>query len=139
MQDNYGATVLYSDEMKTVLNEYKAKKGFDPDTNYLFLVAQRESGKEGGYNPYGKQAGFIFMGSYFAQLTDPYPFIVTLGHELGHGAFRLKHTFLAELGPMMIPEGTTKNLMDYTDFSIGLNKYQWDLIDRSPALESVLP
>ncbi len=138
MQDNYSETVLYTDEMKTVLSDYSKKFGFKNDTQYLFLVAQRESGKEGGYNPYGRQAGFIFMGRTFPDQRYLYPFMVTLAHEIGHGAFSLNHTFYSpDRKRPAIPQGTTTNLMDYTVDKIDLFKYQWDLIDKSSAVKAV--
>ncbi|MGM0375892.1 MAG: hypothetical protein ACQEQ0_03900, partial [Bacteroidota bacterium] len=49
-------------------------------------------------------------------------------HELGHGAFNLRHTF-SEEATHLIEEGTTDNLMDYgRPPGTKLWKYQWDLI-----------
>ncbi|MBS1508887.1 MAG: hypothetical protein JSS79_19780 [Bacteroidetes bacterium] len=47
-----------------------------------------------------------------------------MAHELGHGAFTLKHTFADNNA---LPQGTTDNLMDYHD-GTHLWKLQWDRI-----------
>jgi hypothetical protein len=47
-------------------------------------------------------------------------------HELGHGTFRLYHTF-SDKNDYLVPRGTTDNLMDYNDGE-ELHKYQWDLV-----------
>jgi len=49
-----------------------------------------------------------------------------LSHELAHGTFNLRHTFSDKAKPQL-PQGTTTNLMDYTN-NTELWKYQWDLI-----------
>ena len=70
-----------------------------------------------------QQAGPIKSG--FGFLT-PQADARTAAHELGHGAFNLRHTFSND-NVVNLPEGTTQNLMDY---SVGteLWKYQWDYI-----------
>jgi len=47
-------------------------------------------------------------------------------HELGHGTFRLYHTF-SDKNDYIVPKGTTDNLMDYNNGK-ELHKYQWDLV-----------
>jgi hypothetical protein len=49
-----------------------------------------------------------------------------IAHELGHGTFRLYHTF-SEKNDYLVPRGTTDNLMDYNQGK-ELHKYQWDLV-----------
>jgi hypothetical protein len=49
-----------------------------------------------------------------------------IAHELGHGTFRLYHTF-SEKNDYLVPRGTTDNLMDYNQGK-ELHKYQWDYI-----------
>ena len=56
--------------------------------------------------------------------------IHTMAHELGHGAFSLRHTFKEEKNTL--PEKGTDNLMDYAD-GTKLYKYQWDRL-RSPEI-----
>ena len=69
-----------------------------------------------------QQAGPIKSGYGF---LTPQSDARTAAHELGHGAFNLRHTFSND-NVVNLPEGTTQNLMDY---SVGteLWKYQWDL------------
>jgi hypothetical protein len=70
--------------------------------------------------PRNKQAGFVFIGPHKG---DTQEFLKTIAHELGHGAFNLKHTFLEH----NLPSGSTDNLMDYSS-GTALYKYQWDYI-----------
>ena len=66
--------------------------------------------------PRSKQAGFIFVEAHRnADIAQ------TIAHELGHGAFHLRHTFF-EFG---ISPGSTDNLMDYPA-KTRLDKWQWD-------------
>jgi len=50
-------------------------------------------------------------------------------HELGHGVFRLYHTFSSK-NVVTLTQGTTDNLMDYSSntTATALYKYQWDYI-----------
>ncbi|HEY9123559.1 MAG TPA: hypothetical protein VIO15_04410, partial [Bacteroidales bacterium] len=50
----------------------------------------------------------------------------TIAHELGHGAFKLYHTFSSNNKYTLTPN-STDNLMDYNN-GVALNKYQWDAI-----------
>ncbi|MEQ9305123.1 MAG: hypothetical protein RJQ14_14540, partial [Marinoscillum sp.] len=49
--------------------------------------------------------------------------MTTIAHELGHGVYRLEHTF-SEKG---LPQNDTENLMDYGG-GRELYKYQWDYV-----------
>lgn len=107
----------YSPDMKKVLH---AHGRFQNDTYYLFLIAEPRSESTLGYMPRNKQAGFVFIGPHKG---DTQEFLKTIAHELGHGAFNLKHTFLEH----SLPSGSTDNLMDYSP-GTALYKYQWDYI-----------
>ncbi len=48
----------------------------------------------------------------------------TIAHELGHGFFELRHTFVKKYN---VKQGTTDNLMDYNN-GRQLIKYQWDVL-----------
>lgn len=109
----------YTVEMNAIIDGYKQRNKINDDTYYLFIVPRSESGKALGYLPLAREMGFIFTDKAKGNL-----FIKTIAHELGHGAFHLKHTF--EAYPAL-GEGTTDNLMDYAS-GVNLNKYQWDLI-----------
>ena len=69
-----------------------------------------------GYMPIGYQHGFIF---------EQFDVARTYAHELSHGAFALHHTFSANSESFHANEGTTTNLMDYTESGITLNHLQW--------------
>jgi len=65
--------------------------------------------------------GFVFLNNVSADGVAR-----IAAHELGHGAFRLYHTFSSD-NRYILPEGTTDNLMDYNG-GTALYKYQWDYI-----------
>ncbi len=115
----------YTAEMETLISEYEQKKALEEDTYYLFLVSGSESKTKLGYMPRKKTAGFIYM-----DLARGGSLIKTIAHELGHGAFRLEHTYKTYAS---LATGTTDNLMDTRPDGIVLHKYQWDLI-HDPAL-----
>jgi hypothetical protein len=71
-----------------------------------------------GDMPLGKQWGYLF-GNADAR---------TLAHELGHGKTKLQHTFKGDL----ITQGSTKNLLDYSD-GTDLVRSQWEYI-HDPAV-----
>ena len=71
-----------------------------------------------GYMPLQRQVGFIY--------DNPNLFIIA--HELGHGAFNLRHTFSPE--NFIAAERTTQNLMDYAG-GTELWAHQWGQI-RDP-------
>jgi len=116
------APKTYTVEMTQVIKDFAARESFDPDAHYLFLVLPAEQDWS-GVNPFRKNVGFIFMDKLMT--GNKSEFVITMAHEIGHGAFRLNHTF-DELKPL--PKGSTLNLMDYSDGSRELAKYQWDQI-----------
>jgi len=75
----------YTGDMKTVIN---AKSNLNDEEYYLFLVPTGANNTENGYIPRSKQAGFIFIDGS----EDNTSITHTMAHELGHGAFTLKHT-----------------------------------------------
>ena len=115
-----GETGLFSNytaDMKKVLNTWGRFQG---NTYYLFLINESSNPSTLGYMPRSKQAGFVFVGPHEG---DGEEFIKTMAHELGHGAFNLRHTFSEH----NLPLGTTDNIMDY-GHGTALFKYQWDRI-----------
>ena len=116
----------YTAEMRQVINAYLNKRILAPETYYLFLVEGAKNPAKLGYMPRKRQAGFIF--------TKPHgsneQLLQTIAHELGHGAFRLEHTFGKY--PALI-QGTTDNLMDYNR-GTRLNKYQWEYMHNPVAV-----
>ncbi|MCG8532714.1 MAG: hypothetical protein MI749_18935 [Desulfovibrionales bacterium] len=119
----------YTDEMNALVDAYAESKELDRDKYYLFVVDKPESqmGKQ-GYMPRKRQIGFIFSGNHNSQSQ----LMHTIAHELGHGAFRLEHTFKEHPS---LAQGSTDNLMDYTsDQQTNLLKYQWDHIHDPVAM-----
>jgi hypothetical protein len=92
---------------------------------YIFLVKGFATGSNTdiGYMPFANQYGFVKApGLSDRQVAR------TIAHELGHGAFGLKHTFDPEYGVSDNPQITRAlNLMGYND-STHLAKFQWDII-----------
>jgi TANFOR domain-containing protein len=107
----------YTADMKKVINTFG---DLDDDTYYLFLVNNAKTGRELGYMPRGKQAGFIFVNRHGSNAGA---LVRTMAHELGHGAFNLHHTFKEP--NITLREGDTDNLMDYPA-GHRLYKFQWD-------------
>jgi hypothetical protein len=58
--------------------------------------------------PINGQCGFIFLNNVSADGVAR-----VAAHELGHGAFRLYHTFSSK-NVVTLTQGTTDNLMDYS-------------------------
>ncbi len=108
----------YMPDMQPIVSYFKnncPKYNASDENTYYLLFGCTNDGAVLGYMPRARNAGFIFD-------VSPH----TIAHELGHGAFNLKHIFSSdELGEGN--KGLTNNIMDY---SIGstLYKHQWDLI-----------
>ena len=110
----------YTDDMKAIIGAYKDQFGRDKDAYYIFLIPHTINGSQSGYMPFKKQHGFIFTQNTKGNLSQ------VIAHELGHGTFRLRHTFSPE-NKYQLSQGSTDNLMDYNQGTY-LNKYEWDLI-----------
>jgi TANFOR domain-containing protein len=117
--DDGGSGLLsnYSPDMRKVVSAYKAN--LQPNTYYLFLVKNPKAGTLAGYMPRSKECGFIFIDKNGSEEA----IVHTMAHELGHGAFSMRHTFAEEKNTL--PEKSTDNLMDYAN-GTKLYKYQWD-------------
>ena len=113
----------YTADMKKVL---KAFGRFQDNTYYLFLIDHPRNESTLGYMPRNRQAGFVFTGPHNGNVSE---FLKTIAHELGHGAFNLKHTFSEH----NLPAGMTDNVMDYST-GTALYKYQWDYIHDPQAV-----
>lgn len=112
-----GLFTNYTGDMKKVISAYG---NFRKNTFYLFLVERPRDPSTLGYMPRNRQAGFVFTEPHQGNADE---LAKTIAHELGHGAFNLRHIF-AEYG---LPMGSTDNLMDYGSGTT-LCKYQWDAI-----------
>ncbi len=126
LQDDEQALLsVYSDGMKEIIRAFEASGNFSKEEFYLFLADNSQTGKA-GYMPRKHRYGFIYQN----ENTSP---LQTIAHELGHGAFRLQHTF--EEYPSITT--ATPNLMDYHN-GTQLRKYQWDLIHNPPIVIGLL-
>jgi hypothetical protein len=126
--DDLNSDVPYSESMESVIAAFNQGKR-DKKTWYIFLLPKfsNESvqGMVLGYMPYYLQYGFVEYraGQTLRQLAR------TIAHELGHGAFMLRHTFPPSEYNI---ENRYGNLMGYSD-STHLAKFQWDEIHNSNA------
>jgi hypothetical protein len=121
--DTEGSGLLsnYPSGMRKINNEFRdLYKAYDPNTAYVFLAKEAENAQVLGFMPRAKQFGYIFTGSH----SDNQQVLKTIAHELGHGVFRLNHTFKEEPA---LAQGSTDNLMDYSG-GTALYKHQWDLV-----------
>ncbi len=130
-----GLLASFPQKMRQFNRAFKRSRDIDNDAYYLFLIppasdGSSEASKAGpsrlGFMPFKKQFGYIFT----EQAND---LSHTIAHELGHGAFRLRHPF-DERG---LAQGSTDNLMDYSQ-GTQLYKYQWDNVHNPEAMVSWL-
>src|SRR5690606_39342531 len=104
----------YNESMRTLNNTYRARRtSFNRKANYLFFL--KATGNVDinnrdftGFMPRGGQFGYIFT-SEIKDINEP----VTVAHELGHGRFKLYHTFDKHYGGH--EQGNTTNIMDYSN------------------------
>ncbi len=112
--------------MRQVIKAYSKAHDTDKETAYIFIYPKPKSGESKlGYMPKKRSYGFVF--SQFRSRTQ---IAQAIAHELGHGLFRLEHSF--ETYPSL-SKGSTDNLMDYSTGN-RLHKYQWDLIHNPIAM-----
>ncbi|MCB0497335.1 MAG: hypothetical protein KDC79_14435 [Cyclobacteriaceae bacterium] len=129
LQDDEQATLsTYSEGMKEIIRAFKDKGEIDDNAFYLFFVPNSSTGNA-GYMPRKHRYGFIYVNN-----QGDGDIKRTVAHELGHGAFRLQHTWEDYPG---IAQGTSQNLMDYSKGTV-LRKYQWDLIHNPPLVVGLL-
>ena len=108
-----------------MIKDYRQEHEQESETAYIFLAGSSSTGKL-GYMPKKRPYGFVYLNAhYYAKEVAK-----TMAHELGHGLFRLEHTF--EAYPALT-KGSTDNLMDYGK-GTRLHKYQWDLVHDPKAM-----
>ena len=104
-------------KMKQFNKAFRESRIVDDQAYYIFLI--KGTGHQyAGFMPFKRKFGYIF-------LNNTQNISATIAHELGHGAFRLKHNFSEFEGK--VTQGSTDNLMDYNNGTV-LKKYQWDQI-----------
>ncbi|TCI84693.1 ADP-ribosyltransferase domain-containing protein [Tenacibaculum sp. M341] len=94
----------YTSGQKEINKALKGRDDFNKNAYYLILTNKEPSTrKEKGVMPLGKQFGYVYMNN---GATDR-----TVAHELGHGAFQLKHPFSSQ--GYGYSEKATNWLLDY--------------------------
>lgn len=126
----------YNEDMRALNNAYKSARAdkFDKAANYLFFL--KATGSEDindrdatGFMPRGSQFGYIFT-SEIKDVNEP----ITVAHELGHGRWKLFHTFDDHYGGYK--KGETENVMDYNN-GLHVAKWQWDIMHDPAMLVSI--
>jgi hypothetical protein len=110
----------YNKVQDALIKAFKDSVTINKKALYLFFIKENTTHSDiKGHMPFNQPFGFIYAANQsITELTR------TMAHELGHGAFRLKHTFSNE-NEFVQDQGQTPNLMDYASGS-ELLKYQWD-------------
>ncbi|MDR1203628.1 MAG: hypothetical protein LBL58_18625, partial [Tannerellaceae bacterium] len=127
-----GLLKAYNEKMTALQNAYRAARGgIEKNTCYVFVLNYSGGDNDrntAGFMPHGKQFGYIFLSGISKNEAGH-----VIAHELGHGLWKLKHTFDDSYGKTAAAtEGTTDNLMDYNK-GAHLAKWQWDVM-REPAI-----
>jgi hypothetical protein len=132
-----GLLAAYNDKMTALQNAYREAKG-SLERNACYVFVLNHSGENGnrntaGFMPRGKQFAYIFLSN-----IDKNEIGNVIAHELGHGLWKMRHTFDAAYGKTAeATEGTTDNLMDY-DNGTHLAKWQWDMMSEPAIFDGVL-
>ena len=112
-----GSFSVLTSEMKALNKAYSGTHYVDPKASYIFILNSANEQGVAGDMPRGKQFGYIFTSG------NPNPSL-TAAHEIGHGLFKLRHTFD---GYGLVDSDLTENLMNYGNGE-SLAKLQWDLL-----------
>lgn len=119
--DAGGTSILtnYTADMRQVISRWGE---LQEKTYYMFVIPKPDnSGNVQAVMPRSRQAGFVYSSG--GSLTT---YMHAVAHELGHGAFSLRHPFLEFNG---LAQGATNNLMDYTSNEAEhLMHFQWERI-----------
>ena len=127
----YDKELKESTEMLNLQKTYQQAAG-TLDGAYLFVLngAMGLEGQKGdllGEMPRKSRFGYIFAGNS----PNTEEIVHTIAHEVGHGIFTLQHIFDAEYGKGT--QGTTNNLLDYTETGKELAAFQWNVM-ANPAV-----
>ncbi|MDR0865949.1 MAG: hypothetical protein LBO74_13600, partial [Candidatus Symbiothrix sp.] len=114
----------YNSKMNALISAYKQENPtIDKNANYVFILQNSGSADSVGFMPPGKQFGFVFVNGRSAEKVH-----TTVAHELGHGRWKLQHTF----DGTGLGKGDLKdNLMNYSG-GVHLGKWQWEVMDTPP-------
>lgn len=127
----YDKELKESTEMLNLQKSYQQVAGtLDGACLFVLNGATALEGQKGGLlgeMPRKSRFGYIFT----ANSPNTNSLVRTIAHELGHGIFTLQHTFDAEYGKGT--QGTTNNLLDYTETGKELAAFQWNVM-ANPAV-----
>jgi len=97
-----GFLANYTNDQQLINKELKNRSDYNASAYYLiFTDKQPSTSGEKGLMPVGRQFGYIYTGG-----------VITASHELGHGAFKLRHPFSNKSYGWNA--GATNWLMDYS-------------------------
>ncbi len=125
----------YNEKMQSINRRFIRQLGneYDNTACYVFIMKKSNAGNGrdiAGFMPRGNQFGYVY--------TDKLkPLGAGIAHELGHGKFKLCHTFDKVYGKAAVAtQGTTNNLMDYSN-GTHIAKWQWDQIYNPAVFNAV--
>ncbi|HEY0770854.1 MAG TPA: fibronectin type III domain-containing protein, partial [Sphingobacteriaceae bacterium] len=119
-KEESGNLASYNKKMRELNRAYKkSNPGYDNEAYYVFLIKGTDF-RFDAFMPFKRGFGYVFVDKLD---NNTEKIIQTIAHELGHGAFNLRHTF----DQYAIAPRSTQNLMDYNGGQ-ELKKYQWDYV-----------
>ncbi len=126
-EEESGNLASYNKKMREFNREYKnSNPAYDKTAFYIFLI-KGENFRFDAFMPFKRGFGYVFFQKLSPSNNET--IIRTIAHELGHGAFNLRHTF----DQFSVTEGSTQNLMDYNGGD-ELRKYQWDYVHHPESM-----
>ena len=131
-----GLLQAYNEQMLDLQRAYRDAKGIDRNTSYIFILnhsGDNNNRHTSGFMPRGKQFGYIFLSNIPRNEVNN-----VIAHELGHGQWKLRHTFDDSYGQTAVGmQGKTNNLMDYAS-GTHLAKWQWDIMSVPAIFDGIL-
>ncbi|MCD9637281.1 hypothetical protein LVK06_14405, partial [Tenacibaculum maritimum] len=105
-----GFAAQYTEQQRQINSKLKEHPQYQQDAYYLILTDKEpSSSNEKGLMPIGRQFGYVYTANCNTANCIP----LTAAHELGHGAFQLKHPFSNK--SYNWSKGATNWLLDYSD------------------------
>ncbi|GHV66736.1 hypothetical protein FACS1894199_10790 [Bacteroidia bacterium] len=108
-----------SNEMQLIINKYLTNTDYK---FFLFLVNNPNVPKLLGKMGFNQRFGFIHVDNH----RNKHQLQNTIAHELGHGAFGLKHPF-KDFAPGYVKGKDRHNFMDYSNGD-KIRAYHWEII-----------
>lgn len=105
-----GFAAQYTEQQRQINNKLKQHPQYQQDAYYLIVTDKTpSSSSEKGLMPLGRQFGYV----YTTNCSTANCAALTAAHELGHGAFQLKHPFSSQ--SYQYAQKATNWLLDYKD------------------------